>query len=909
MMKFIRRDPQLGYVDAMLYVPKTMVNVEGVKSALTFCISDKMGAVRYLQLWEETEDHLIVPRALWNPADLGFEAVDCRPRHFTPVAIGSRIKLDVKNPNESVQHDAAEAILAATGGILQLRCGAGKGLPNDSHVLTPNGWARVDTIRVGDQLVGSDGNPTEVLGVFPQGVTPCYLLEFSDGTSVTCDENHLWEFTVSNRDKRVISTKELTETSLTTKAGKRFALDLVAPVNFTKQELPIDPWLLGIYLGDGSSCCATIVTNPEEDICDRILAKHAGASLETNKYHNRCGGVRLHQPFLHNLRSLQLDKCRSYEKFIPRIYLRSDAADRIALLQGLVDSDGYVSGGNIIEFGSSSEQLIEDFVELVRSLGGVTSAPSSRVPHYTYKEAKLEGRVSYRIHARFPRGDFTPVSSKKHLGRWKEGCQRKRKYLARIDPVEEKPTTCFRVAAEDELFVAEGYNLTHNTVIALHVMAKMSVPALIIVDNNNLMSQWAAEIQRHLDVPGGVGQIQGDVFAWKHPIVLSTYQTLASRAETFPEEVRRWFGVVIWDECHHSSAPIFCRSVNLFYGFRLGLSATPDRTDGTQIVYTSHMGGVLYKNLKQELIPRLQFIWTGLTLDLQDPQVRQAVVDKNGEVHLSKLSVHLGKCRERLEKIISMVRRHEAAGRKTMVLSNTVGELVNLLALYNKKKELYTDIPIPTPADFDSDLIPLVVSGKARTRMEMELKRAKLALHDPNLNSAKRAHIKTRLIPHIETRIKQHELAKNIEKELLRRQRTYIKDLIRETSDAGLMVAKVPTETRMEMLRSKKTVFTIYRYGLEGLDDAELDTIIAAEPMTSKNAIQQFVGRILRKREREKFPLVQFLEDNIGPYIGMCKIIRRTLREWPIDEGGPYKYELVDHPYLKERYHGKRDQW
>jgi superfamily II DNA or RNA helicase len=353
--------------------------------------------------------------------------------------------------------------------------------------------------------------------------------------------------------------------------------------------------------------------------------------------------------------------------------------------------------------------------------------------------------------------------------------------------------------------------------------------------------------------------------------------------------------------CHHSSAPIFCRSVNLFYGFRLGLTATPDRTDGTQIVYNSHIGKVLYKNLRQELTPQFQFVWTGIGIDLQDPLVRQAVVDKNNEVHLSKLATHLGKCRARLEKIISMVRQHEEAGRKTMVLSNTVGELVNLLALYNGRKDAYTDIPMPTPADFDSNLVPQEAHKLAHARMEAELKRAKLALFDTNLNATRKEHIKKKLIPHIETRLAQHELAKGIRRELEHRQRKYVKELIQEPSNAGLMIARVPTEMRMSMLRSKNTIFTIYRYGLEGLDDAELDTIIAAEPMTAKNAIQQFVGRILRKRKREKFPLVQFLEDDVGPYIGMCKVVRRILREWPVDEGGPYKYELIDHPYLKEK--------
>jgi len=355
---------------------------------------------------------------------------------------------------------------------------------------------------------------------------------------------------------------------------------------------------------------------------------------------------------------LGLYGCRSHAKFIPREYLRSDVSDRVALLQGLVDSDGHVHRENIIEFATSSLRLAQDFVELVRSLGGVVNNPIVRIPQYWYEGATKKGRPSYRMHARFPRIDFTPVSSEKHLSRWKPHNQRKRKYLVRITKTKKRATTCFQVESPQKLFVTEGYNLTHNTVVALDIAARLGVPTIIVVDNNNLMKQWQEAIDQHLYIPDGLGQIQERFFDWKKPIVMATYQTLANRAEDLPEEVRRWFGLAIYDEVHHISAPTFCKSADLFYGYRLGLTATPERTDGAHVVCNAHLGGVLYKDLKQELKPRFEFRWTGLELNMEDPDVRMAVTDKNGELHLSKLSGYFGRWHERLLILISLIRGH-----------------------------------------------------------------------------------------------------------------------------------------------------------------------------------------------------------------------------------------------------------
>lgn len=433
-----------------------------------------------------------------------------------------------------------------------------------------------------------------------------------------------------------------------------------------------------------------------------------------------------------------------------------------------------------------------------------------------------------------------------------------------------------------------------KTVIFLEYIARVQVPTLIVIDNTQLLEQWKKEIALHLEVPGGVGLIQGKEFDWKKSIVLTTYQTLANLAETFPEDARRWFGLVGWDEGHHIAAPTFCRSADLFYGRRIALTATPDREDGMQVVYHHHVGKVLYKDLKQELRPRIYFRWTGLALDKTDPVSRGLTEDKNGELHVGKIAGYLGQWQARLTLILDLVTDALAEGRKVLVLSNSIDELVNLKALWDQQP-LYTSIKFPLPSEIGETLIPIELQAVDVARITRHLWAYRGQISDPKLPMAKKNELERR-IKESETTLAQHEVWKKLDTLQRKRQRDYVKSLVAMTSTAGLMIHEVPTKIRARLMKEKEVVFAVSKYGREGLDSPDLDTIIAAEPMSSRNALQQFMGRVLRKKAGKQSPVVVFLEDDIGPMIGMCQNLRRHLREWPVEESGPFEYENVGHP-------------
>lgn len=436
-----------------------------------------------------------------------------------------------------------------------------------------------------------------------------------------------------------------------------------------------------------------------------------------------------------------------------------------------------------------------------------------------------------------------------------------------------------------------------KTVVALDLIAREKVPALIILDTVQLMKQWKEQIELFLNIPDGVGLIQGNVFDWKKPLVLATYHTLAARAHELPEEVRRWFGWIIFEESHHLGATTFARTADLFYGKRLGLTATPYRDDGMHVVYDFHLGPVLYKNLKQELTPRICFLWTGLSLDNEDPVVTGAINDKNGELHIGKVASYFGQWRKRLDFVIEQVRKYATEGRKILVLSKSVDELVNLFAIWNGNSTLYTDIPFPTSEDVGEELEPrelnlpdLVKVQKTLGHTRNLLKKVPREKNYESLRTKQQA---------LEQLLAQHVVYKKCEALWNKRRGPYLKTLLAQPSTAGLMIYKVDADHARRMLKSQQVTFAIMKYGKEGLDERSLDTILVSEPISKKGGLQQLMGRALRPKEGKKEPLVVFLEDDIGPFIGMCKKLRKYLREWSPDEGGPFNYELLGYPQQK----------
>jgi superfamily II DNA or RNA helicase len=141
-------------------------------------------------------------------------------------------------------------------------------------------------------------------------------------------------------------------------------------------------------------------------------------------------------------------------------------------------------------------------------------------------------------------------------------------------------------------------------------------------------------------------------------------------------------------------------------------------------------------------------------------------------------------------------------------------------------------------------------------------------------------------------------VARKLANEMVKRQRAFLKQLLTEPSLAGLMTYGVPAKTRQRHLRERQVVFAITKYGKEGLDCPELDTVLVSSLFSGKNALQQLMGRPTRPTPGKKKPMVVFYVDNVGQSHGMSQKLMKHLRDWPHEEGGPFNYELLDYPRI-----------
>ena len=266
----------------------------------------------------------------------------------------------------------------------------GRAQPLFSEVATPAGFRPIGDLRVGDLVIGSNGHPTPVLGVYPQGRKEVYRVRSQDGCETLCCAEHLWHvFTASDRRRgkpgRVLQTQEMAG-RLRTAHQHRFELPVLsAPAEFPRREVPMDPYALGLLLGDG---CLTCETTPSFSTADRELVVALETALDGIEVRPKAGidyvlrnegggrgGVIVANPVTAVLRELGLDGTCSRTKFVPDVYLNNDSSTRIALLQGLLDSDGgpVLQRGRTcrIQYVTCSEHLHDHVTFLVRSLGGV----------------------------------------------------------------------------------------------------------------------------------------------------------------------------------------------------------------------------------------------------------------------------------------------------------------------------------------------------------------------------------------------------------------------------------------------------------------------------------------------------------------------------------------------------------
>ncbi|MDQ3103688.1 MAG: PhoH family protein [Actinomycetota bacterium] len=376
-------------------------------------------------------------------------------------------------------------LTAGTIEVAPLAYMRGRSQPVHTPVLTPEGFRPIGNLRVGDLVIGSDGYPTPVLGVYPQGLREVYRVSTQDGASTLACAEHLWRVSTledrrRGRNGRVVETRDMIG-KLRRAHARRFELPLVTPVEMEPREVPIDPYALGLLLGDG---CITLTTTPSFATSDPELAAALESALpgievqrksEVNytlrhRYGGR-GGVLVAHPVTVALRELGLAGRRSTTKFVPTCYLSNSLSVRLAVLQGLLDTDGgpvHQAGRSCrVQYSTCSDRLRDDVIFLVRSLGGVaytrTRKAEGRAPGGTPDRPVYHRHDAHVVDIRLPAG-VVPFRLQRKRARYDStGGGRPMRMIDSIQPAGQADCVCISVAAQDSLYVTEDFLVTHNT--------------------------------------------------------------------------------------------------------------------------------------------------------------------------------------------------------------------------------------------------------------------------------------------------------------------------------------------------------------------------------------------------------------------------------------------------------------
>jgi len=385
--------------------------------------------------------------------------------------------------------------------IMYFSIGWGKEGRLDTKIFTPNGYKLMGEIKIGDIVSTPDGKTSRVIGIFPQGVKDIYEVTFKDGRKTWVGAEHLWKVTNclwvqewSKEKKKYISvqktswqiktTRELMKSGLywIHSGAPKWKIPLTSPVYHEKKEHYISPYFLGALLGDGCVSNTKHVvqfTNSDKEIIDNMIlecpANHSISPQKNPIQFTIIGKGNIKK----ELDRLQLLGKKSGTKFIPQEYLFDSVENRIALLQGLMDTDGTVDRRGSIGFSTTSVQLKDDICFLVRGLGGLAS----------WKPHMRKNRIcntEYNIFIQFPNNNFSIFRLKRKQERVNANFNRVRKRrntqnlsilsIEKIDPAEAQ---CILLDSTEHLYLTDDYIVTHNStavsLINLYTMMNLAL--------------------------------------------------------------------------------------------------------------------------------------------------------------------------------------------------------------------------------------------------------------------------------------------------------------------------------------------------------------------------------------------------------------------------------------------------
>jgi hypothetical protein len=488
------------------------------------------------------------------------------------------------------QKEAIQKLVENKKFILADSMGLGKAEFIDNQVFTPNGRKKIGDLNVGDKVIGSNGESCSVIGVFPQGVKDLYRVTFSDGMSVLVCKEHLFSVQKNTKNKElVLSVEQMINKDLIIECygsghnkdkkyqftsyykansnNNKWQIPIVKPIKFKTKQLPINPYILGLILGDGSITGKSIRFSTSDVEIVKYIENLLPDDLQLKKEINTKYDYRITKKtgnfnsLIQELKKLNLMGCNSSTKFIPDIFKYSSVNDRLEILKGLMDTDGYCAKSkknnfNGTGFSTVSKKLCDDVVEIVHSLGGIARV-SSKIPTYKYKNEIRQGKLAYKVNIKLPEG-MNPFKMTRKYELYNTPKKYKiARYIKDIKFEGQGEAVCISVDSPDNLYVTENAVVTHNTTSTIIAALETKAKKILIVCPATLKINWKREIENYTDK--SIYICDGKSYDDNHDIIIMNYDIVKNFHDPKNKEnskiLKSNFDLLILDEAHLAKNP------------------------------------------------------------------------------------------------------------------------------------------------------------------------------------------------------------------------------------------------------------------------------------------------------------------------------------------------------------------
>jgi superfamily II DNA or RNA helicase len=501
---------------------------------ITIC-NEYGGQERYVYPYEFLEDDFIIP---FHYAINRLNLTQPSRENYKQTAYSFKgiLRDDNLDNSQKIVKKQALNIMSETGSvIISARTGFGKCLGKNTNVLMFDGSTKVvQDIKVGDILIGDDSKPRNVLSV-SSGHEKMYRVKPKIGKSFTCNQSHILSLKDKVTDKiidiDILSYKDLPETD-------RHNLYLYrVPVNFQESPVLIDPYLVGLWLGENGY-----------DYIFRTVFQNINSVKYTQEINLFCKMIR--------------------EYRIPKNYIHNSEINRMKLLAGIIDSPISVFSDNKYKITSRISTILRDITTLVNSLGFISEIENDTLSFYGPNMSKIPTITKKCNHWNTFIGSHLLTSE------------------FELEEIDETEYFGFEIDGNRRFLLADC-TVTHNTVLGVSIAQKCKMMTLVLAHRLILIDQWVESFKKFApDANVKVLMPKQKVDPTSDVLIIN-----ASNIVNFPENTFKDVGLLIVDECHLILAETISKSLmRIFPRYILGLSATPYRKDGLNKLLTLYFG-------------------------------------------------------------------------------------------------------------------------------------------------------------------------------------------------------------------------------------------------------------------------------------------------------------------------------